>query len=386
MRELVEMKRNEYLTAQNTSKVMIAKNIVNKIQSRGGRFLKLDKRSEPKEFVAEDGAWVQVKNDAAEEKIKQCLREKRKSSDARKRRLEDPYAFGGGDEANMYLLNSDASSLYNMAYPPSYGCLFGLSNNGMPVASMVPSLSNAPSLPALSNGRSLTFPTMPAGNGVSLFQTLAPHTAVGSNAQVSVTTEGLHPCAPLPELTATMDPLSLQSSMDTTLMQVQGQREERDIQVEQKKDDRNEACPSDDRLPGDEDEGNLLSILLLAGRSRFTEQQALLESSTLTDAERADALSDLFGKKCSVSGHENKKPRRDLDKDSIDFLVEQMRKEIELIPNDQKQALMEAKAKARSEEFSDERLVKFLRCQGMNATVSSELLALNLYDPFYVDS
>ena len=46
-----------------------------------------------------------------------------------------------------------------------------------------------------------------------------------------------------------------------------------------------------------------------------------------------------------------------------------MRSEIDMLPIYEKQALMEAYSKGRKEEFSDERLLKFLKCEGMNAKV-----------------
>ena len=46
-----------------------------------------------------------------------------------------------------------------------------------------------------------------------------------------------------------------------------------------------------------------------------------------------------------------------------------MKCELERIPIHKKRALMEARSKCRDQEFSDGRLVKFLRCEGMNAQV-----------------
>jgi hypothetical protein len=105
-------------------------------------------------------------------------------------------------------------------------------------------------------------------------------------------------------------------------------------------------------------------------RPRFTEEQEELEKALMTDEEKAAALSDLFGRFCSVEGHRKKKARRDLDHNSIDFLVNQMRLEIERIPLDRKWALVEAQGKCCAEEFTDARLERFLRCEGMNVKVS----------------
>jgi hypothetical protein len=114
---------------------------------------------------------------------------------------------------------------------------------------------------------------------------------------------------------------------------------------------------------------SLLSFLEGSDRPRFTEEQEALERALMTDEERAAALSDLFGRFCSVEGHRKKRARRDLDRKSIGFLVNQMRLEIERIPLDRKRALVEAQDKCRADEFSDARLERFLRCEGMNVKV-----------------
>jgi hypothetical protein len=118
---------------------------------------------------------------------------------------------------------------------------------------------------------------------------------------------------------------------------------------------------------------SLLSILEASDHPRFTEEHEALEQAAMTDEERAAALSDLFGKQCAVDAHQKKRARRDLDKDAIIFLVNQMRLEIERIPLDRKRALDEAQLKCHANEFSDARLERFLRCEGMNAKVCIEM-------------
>jgi hypothetical protein len=113
----------------------------------------------------------------------------------------------------------------------------------------------------------------------------------------------------------------------------------------------------------------LLSLFENSDRPRFTEQQEEIEQSTLTDDEKAAALADLFGRSCAVSTHKNKRAKLDLDRNSIEFLIQQMRLELERIPLDRKRALVEAQMKCGTEEFSDARLERFLRCEGMNAKV-----------------
>ena len=121
--------------------------------------------------------------------------------------------------------------------------------------------------------------------------------------------------------------------------------------------------------PDDNITEELLSMLSLSNRSTVSETEYALEKARMSHRERAETLSDLFGQMCSVNNRENKKPRLDLDRDSIDFLLCAMRSEIELIPVDKKSALIEAYANARKDEFSDDRLLKFLRCEKMNAKV-----------------
>lgn len=61
----------------------------------------------------------------------------------------------------------------------------------------------------------------------------------------------------------------------------------------------------------------------------------------------------------------------DLDADSIAFLARQVRAELNRIPNNEKQALLMvmAQEKAHREEFSDARIVQFLRCEAMHPKV-----------------
>jgi hypothetical protein len=105
----------------------------------------------------------------------------------------------------------------------------------------------------------------------------------------------------------------------------------------------------------------------------FTEEQEKIERVTMTDEEKAAALSDLFGTYCAVSTHKNKRARLELNKNSIDFLVKHMRLQLERIPLDRKRALAEAQLKCHEDEFSDARLERFLRCEGMDAKVRLEV-------------
>jgi hypothetical protein len=116
-----------------------------------------------------------------------------------------------------------------------------------------------------------------------------------------------------------------------------------------------------------------LMSLLTSDRPMITEEQVELERAAMTDEERVQALTDLFGKQCAVDTHTNKRARKDLDKNAIDFLVQHMRLELERIPKENKRALMEAQLNCHEDEFSDARLERFLRCEGMNAKVRLEV-------------
>ena len=113
----------------------------------------------------------------------------------------------------------------------------------------------------------------------------------------------------------------------------------------------------------------VLSSLAITDRPVVTDEQEALELATLSDEEKAAILVDSFANFCSVSGRQSKRARKDLDADSTAFLVRLMKIEIESIPVEQKSALVEAQAKARPDEFSDARLERFLRREGMNAKV-----------------
>jgi hypothetical protein len=69
-----------------------------------------------------------------------------------------------------------------------------------------------------------------------------------------------------------------------------------------------------------------------------------------------------------------KRARVDLDRAFIDFLVRQVRVEIDKIPMNDKMALVEARQSATcySEEFSDRRMEQFLRCEGMDVQLAAQ--------------
>ena len=124
---------------------------------------------------------------------------------------------------------------------------------------------------------------------------------------------------------------------------------------------------SSSRTKEDEAAAFLLSSLAGIDRPVISDEQAEKERAALTDRERAAALSDLFGE---LNVNEKKKrAKRDLDRKSIEFLVQQMKLEIDRIPKSKRAAMADAQKKCSADEFCDARLEQFLRCEGMNAEV-----------------
>lgn len=76
-----------------------------------------------------------------------------------------------------------------------------------------------------------------------------------------------------------------------------------------------------------------------------------------------------------ATAHQRKRARNDMDKETLSFLVGQMRFQIETIPPENKQVFHEAQVRCRHNggaEFSDERLECFLRVGGMNPTIAAQ--------------
>jgi hypothetical protein len=115
----------------------------------------------------------------------------------------------------------------------------------------------------------------------------------------------------------------------------------------------------------------LLSLMTsdIEDKPKITEEQVKLERAAMTHDEKMEALTDLLGRNCAVTIAKSKRARRDVDPNSVDFVVKQMRLELERIPEDKKWAFLEAQTRCSADEFSDARLEKFLRCEGFNVEV-----------------
>lgn len=172
------------------------------------------------------------------------------------------------------------------------------------------------------------------------------------------------------DITRFQDSLNIYSastSPEPRQMDVNDRRKEDQRTMETEEADRKVAATESEKE--DDVAAFLLSSLAVSDRPIITEEEEALEKATLSDLEKANILADTFGSYCSQGVRYNKKARKDLDQESLSFLVRLMRAELDNIPLKEKSALVEAQAKARPEEFSDTRLEKFLRCEGMNTKV-----------------
>lgn len=94
-----------------------------------------------------------------------------------------------------------------------------------------------------------------------------------------------------------------------------------------------------------------LSALSLAGLPTISKHQEEIERATMTDEERVAALTDVFGEYCALDIRQNKRSKCDLGPEEIEFLLQQMSMELELIPASRKQALLYAQTVCNIDEF-----------------------------------
>lgn len=381
-REITKQRREEYKQAsQNKQKKQIAQEVYDYIHSLGGRFLRLADATEEDEaeFSFEHGKWVEVEKNAALEKIKQACRENRDkvtNKDAATRRSDQ-------QELEMEeALRLSYFGLSNMASP-------GFLQTDPVFPSMTPVL---PSSMLLGRTTGAVDPRLLILQQVQASMELQSFLQQQSATSASILSPA--PLAMVPAYDSYMNPPSgsLHSSLpDNVPPQVvfQDPRLQANLSMQPHLHDframkantvggakaadipsANDVVPTTD---SDREDALLaLSALKMANEPKFTEQELELEQRTTTDEERAEILSDMFGKFCTVDGasRPDKRARRDLDNDSISFLLAFMKGEIQRIPNEEKTALLEALVKCdHSVEFSDARLEHFLRVEGMNAKV-----------------
>jgi len=379
-REFVEQHKARYTSTKgHETKGRIAKQVYDHItKSLGGRFLKLDETAEPVEFIIEEGTWYEVSEKVGLEKCKQTLREKRMPA-ASERASSRPqsaatlsmttptYPFFFGFMPGVYL----PTDMGAVPFPP----------NLFPV---VPPTQVASVMPSTIDARLQVFQSA----SFALQQQVALSEGVTAN---SVLYHYLNAVDAVPPNTTSGPMVGASIAAHQFIApseNLHGNGNARDKQAEDtakplgkhKRDDFTQFASSrsalTDALPvsttEDEVSEFILSALAISDRPRFTDQEHALEQANLTDEERATLLSDLFGKLCKLSDvRKDKRANRDLDKESIAFLVRQMRVELERIPKTDKEALLQAQAKCKEDEFSDGRIEQFLRCEGMNPKVSA---------------
>lgn len=420
--ELCNEHRAEYVaTHLRKEKQRIAKVICNKVHQYGGRFLK-------QESEAEDcDVWYEVDKGVALEKAKQTLREKKTSistdgtglecdatsveqtetlHDAASRMI--PPSAQSADDDSLPTESTPAQERVRKRAPVDevhplpylsdtqpHATQSEVEDSALPLARQATEVGTTVSSDGLSMLGSLDqsfghqallprlFESSPhAASRLQLFQTTpfafqstlawnAAHHELLSRAQSTSQTDNGTPLpATVQHQTAHLDGGGEQSSVATPVHSI---REEAfpNAGKSTSSSAEEDEIPLMENLPDDAVSESFLSILGIdSSQPRFTDENEAVEKATLTDAEKSSALCDMFGEMCNVAPRQRKRCRTDLDEESIQFLVKQMRLELEKIPEGKKQTLLEAQAKCGAEEFSNARLEKFLRCEGMNAEVS----------------
>jgi hypothetical protein len=420
-RALVDEHKEDYNAAhRNKEKKKIAKDIFDRICSLGGRFLKPAENETSADDAEEEKeeTWYEVNTPIALEKCKQALRENRErqgSSDG----INEGFNVLAGETA-LQGRNTVSSSGVGV------GIFLNPATSGGFVHGQSPSLppNFTPVLPSIVVGRMGPFvgdihpflfqsalsafqqqataaqptaanPVLPpqftGGTQTQNFVTVLPNTyhpatqgllqdlyrtinygaaaAYGSYLANNVLPSRLRDRMPPETGSVATVPVPTSSSEITSGAMKDSQSNDSGCTTAFSSPSTSERGASDAVVSEDEASDFLMFCVQASGRPMFTEEQERIEQATMTDEEKAEALSDLFGRSCAISTHKHKKARLDLDEKSIAFLVQQMRLELERIPEDQKQALVEAESKCRAEEFSDARLERFLRCEGMNVKV-----------------
>lgn len=397
-RRLAGERHDEYTaTVKHKDKKRIAKALLDRIHSLGGRFLCLDGRMVGCSIV-EDGTWCIAPQDVALEKCKQSLREKRETTAPRTKKTKKRPAKEAEDEENTESEVSRSSEnrekVTERSKPrarsfalgdgraevmPSSSFSDGTAHRRTPMnppdfSSVLPSwsLAGQPTVDA----RLQLYQPSPDARQTSQFNHASQRRAEDtySHASSKLPPGMLHCTDPTIAASRQQGVADhMRSYLQEPLRQQQAQLVRDGLHDLDNSLDCNvnsDMTPLPKETVAQEDVSEyLLSSLSLTGRETLSEEQEKMEQATLKDQEKVAALLDMFGQMCTIDAPQGKRARRDLDAESIVFLVKQMRLELESIPKDKKQALLEAQVKSHPEEFSDERLVKFLRCEGMNTEV-----------------
>jgi hypothetical protein len=369
-RAIVDERKEEYIASdQYKPKEKIAKEVLAHVHSLGGRFLKLveGQKKRRKSCRVEEGIWCVVDQKTALEKCKQALREHRgvksggsdgeASNDKRERTasdesIENRISAGSGVAARPLLDGSSPSLVLPMVSS-------GLAGSNGTFAVLVDTHPLLMLQSPFAFQQRLLMTQQIARNPLNLHQ--FDRTSLYQNG-------ALYPTLGIP-LLQHQAPEYMQATSTSVGAAAAGTAQPADGAQTL-----SAARPSP-RAPFSRDVAYALSAFSAAEFSTFTKEQEEMEWLTLTDEEKAAALSDMFGKLCALAPRQRKRARRDLNRNSIDFLIQQMRLEINKIPDEKKLAFVEAQTKCRAEEFNDARLERFLRCEGMNAEVCVQVFA-----------
>lgn len=401
-RSLVEERKREYLSAVTTreDKNRIAQEIFDQITMNGGRFLKKEDKGKMNGAIVNKGVYVQVHPGVALEKVKQALRQRWQN---RRQQVTQVYNTGATNEILSH--DDDRSRDQSLPQPPfdtlpevaSASICSAIQGFGCPQVNHFSYLSDpfqstlfrSTVNPASACAQLLLFqraqkalhqqPTLL--RSLSLQQSLEQLAATSSTDQLSTVsqnwdqsdnlsrpstnTSSLHASGGHPLLNGTIRSFPRQTGLvvpekitQDSLLHAESSQGKKPTKESL------ESSVSEDALVA----LDALSTLSMTGRPKFTDQQRSEELALLSDEERLQALMDKFGR-LYIGDRQTKKPRRDINQLSISFLVSQMKLELDRIPDVEKLAMLEANAKCRLYEFSDARLIQFLRSGGMNVKV-----------------
>ena len=410
---LVEERKEEYnKAAKNKTKSRLAKEFLDHFHSLGGLFLKL---GDNRRLVdVEDSVWYETDEKTALDKIKQAFRQNRDYGrfQGKAKKDEDEGKRSGEDIINTSQEGSKEGCLeYLTTVGPSSGSALNASTCSAPLVGLSPNFSShLPSITLGSGGSPvIDYSNLLAFQGAH--SVLPPPFGIqarteGNTDQISLLAQqnmmgvsgGMLPPDWYSRLLADSILRSQSLSRHANSAATASGRPEETGSVKAKPEAScDDVTPRTSSLsspeasspnpPLSQDEAvYVLSALGLTDVTKITDEQVELERSSLTNDEQAAALSDLFGNKCSVGTRKSKKVRSDFENDeTIDFFVQQMKLELNMIPAAKKQALLEAQTKCRQEEFSDARFKHFLRADGMNPEVCvDDIEAWHYFSDLYV--
>ena len=375
-RDLVDSRKAEYIAIESyNDKAVIAWEVYNEVRRRGGRFLKLSEVSKNKGSIIGQGIYEEASEKTSLEKCKQALREKRKVSvngeDG------DPGAATGGDRegdeseaSNEPLSNVNDNSRRHRASGSSESDPNDdtVSRNA-PVASVLANGVPQASSPGNIDPRLLLFqqPLMIVQQQLLLQQQqmlLQQHLLSDiirlNSIQPSltpvptVTNQVYPPCAGMPsQPDVVQNHQNKRSILECRARDILFARSNSTEQLSRQRNPRfgdtgttretllvpsispavsatPAAAPHNNKAstiasePSPEDAAEALSALAVAAdRPRWTDEEEAIERASLTDEEKAAALCDLYGKYTVDDTHQRKKrPKRQLDRRSIDFLIQ----------------------------------------------------------------